>query len=69
MEVLDVEPDSQLCLSPGPQLPDLELANLVASGLTRPGHIPVNLKQIMIWTSIMFFLVDTKIIFKPLWLR
>jgi len=26
-------------------VPDLQLSNLVASSLTRPGYIPVNLKQ------------------------
>jgi hypothetical protein len=45
VEVLDVEARTQGGLCPGPQLPDLHLANLVASGLTRPGHVAVNLEN------------------------
>ena len=45
MEVLDVKLIGQTGLRLGPQLPDLELTDLVAGGLTRPGHVSVNLNN------------------------
>ncbi len=43
VKVPEVEVWPEGLLRPGPQLSDLELANLVAGGLTRPGDVASNL--------------------------
>jgi hypothetical protein len=45
VKVPEVEVWAEGLLRPGPQLSDLELANLVAGGLTRPGDVASNLKK------------------------
>lgn len=45
MKILDIKLVPQFCLGFSSQFPDLELTDLVAGCLPRPGHVPVYLKK------------------------